>query len=142
MIDQWWSWVVTLVGVTCFFLAGGKVWWAWYVGLAGQGLWFTYAVVTDQWGFIVGAFLYTFVYTRNAIKWTKEHPRAPKPAVFKETPIPVLKNFGMNDRVWVDGELFEMTYYRHGHPGGPIPKISLSKVPEEELVKIVRKGKK
>ena len=28
---DYWSWLLTAVGLTCFWLAGRKVWWAWYV---------------------------------------------------------------------------------------------------------------
>ena len=76
MDNQLWSWALTLVGVLCFWLAGRKVWWAWYVGLAGQVTWLAYSLVTQQWGFLLGVVLYTVVYTRNAVRWTKEH-RAP-----------------------------------------------------------------
>lgn len=72
MSEQWWSWALTLVGVACFWLAGRKVWWAWYVGLAGQVTWLAYSLMTEQWGFLVGVVLYTFVYTRNAVRWTRE----------------------------------------------------------------------
>lgn len=68
-----WSWALTAVGVTGFILAGRKVWWAWYVNLARQGLWITYAVSTRQWGFLVAAGLYVYVFGRNAIAWTREH---------------------------------------------------------------------
>lgn len=70
---QVWSWVLTLVGLTCFLLAGRKVWWAWYVGLAGQGLWLAYSLITWQIGFLVGVVAYTVVYTKNTIAWTREH---------------------------------------------------------------------
>lgn len=68
-----WSWVLTLMGVTCFYLAGQKVWWSWYVGLLTQAVWAAYAIVTGQWGFIVGTVFYTLVYVRNAVAWTREH---------------------------------------------------------------------
>lgn len=67
------DWLLTLVGITCFYLAGRKVWWAWYIGLAGQALWTVYALTTHQYGFLLGTLLYTIVYTRNAIAWTREH---------------------------------------------------------------------
>lgn len=136
MIDQWWSWVVTFVGVTCFFLAGSKIWWAWYVGLAGQFLWFAYAFTTEQWGFLVGAFLYTFVYTRNAIRWTREHPREPKPMVYPKPAIPRVDELKLNDLIWIEGDLFRMTYYRHGRPGELVPKMSLTMVSPEEAEKV------
>lgn len=68
-----WSWVLTLMGVTCFWLAGRKVWWAWYVGLATQTVWAAYSIATQQWGFLVGCAFYTWVYVTNTVRWTREH---------------------------------------------------------------------
>lgn len=70
---EFWSWILTAVGLAGFFLAGKKVWWCWYVNIANQVLWFTYAVLTEQWGFLIGVFAYLFVFTKNAIEWTREH---------------------------------------------------------------------
>jgi hypothetical protein len=72
MNDQYWSWLLTVVGLTGFILAGRKVWWAWYINIGCQALWFTYAIVTEQHGFIVAAIAYTVVFARNAYKWTTE----------------------------------------------------------------------
>jgi hypothetical protein len=72
--DGWyWSWVLTSIGLAGFWLAGRRVWWCWYVNIACQGLWFAYAIITDQWGFIVASLVYTVVFTQNAIRWTREH---------------------------------------------------------------------
>lgn len=68
-----WSYILTVVGLSGFWLAGKKVWWAWYINVAAQALWATYAVVTTQYGFLVGAAVYTVVFSRNAYKWTTEH---------------------------------------------------------------------
>lgn len=73
MSDQWWSWALGVIGVVGFILAGRKIWWAWYVNLACQGLWFAYAIVTEQLGFLISALVYTVVFTQNSIKWTREH---------------------------------------------------------------------
>jgi hypothetical protein len=70
---EWWSWALTVIGLAGFFLAGKKIWWAWYVNIANQGVWLAYALVTEQWGFLVGVVAYTIVFTKNAISWTKEH---------------------------------------------------------------------
>lgn len=67
-----WSYVLTAVGVTGLWLAGRKVWWAWFVGLGAQGLWLAYAISTRQWGFLVSAFAYGWVYARNGLRWTRE----------------------------------------------------------------------
>lgn len=65
-----WSWVLTAVGVTGLYLAGRKVWWAWFVGLGAQFLWLAYAIVTRQYGFVVSAFAYGWVYAKNARSWS------------------------------------------------------------------------
>ena len=68
-----WSYLLTAVGITGFILAGKKIWWAWYINIACQALWFTYAIVTEQYGFIAASVLYVFVFSKNAYNWTKEH---------------------------------------------------------------------
>lgn len=78
MADQWWSWALSIIGATTFYLAGKKIWWTWYLGLFTQLLWLGYTLVTQQWGFLVGVALYTFVYSKNARDWTRDHFR-PKP---------------------------------------------------------------
>lgn len=69
------DWIITAVGLTGFFLAGRKVWWCWYINIACQGLWIFYALNTKQYGFLAGAFVYTVVFTINAVKWTADHRR-------------------------------------------------------------------
>ena len=73
MDNQYWSWLLGAVGVVGFVLAGRRVWWSWYINLAWQGLWFAYAFITSQYGFIATALVYTVVFGKNAISWTKEH---------------------------------------------------------------------
>lgn len=68
-----WSWILTIVGLTGFVLAGRKVWWCWYLNLAAQILWFSYGFATHQYGFIVSALVYTVVFAKNARDWTREH---------------------------------------------------------------------
>lgn len=67
-----WPYVLTVVGIAGFWLAGKKVWWAWYINIANQGLWTTYALLTEQWGFLIGVGFYMIVFIKNAISWTKE----------------------------------------------------------------------
>ena len=67
-----WSWSLTAVGVTGLWIAGRGYWWAWLIGLAAQVLWLAYALTTEQYGFIVSAFAYGFVYARNARRWWSE----------------------------------------------------------------------
>lgn len=71
--DQVWPIVVSIVGVVGFWLAGKRVWWSWWLNLANQALWTVLAVVTQQWGFFIGIVIYTPIFLRNAIVWTREH---------------------------------------------------------------------
>lgn len=75
-MSEWWSWALTLIGVTGFWLAGRKVWWAWYVNIANQALWLAYALVSQQWGFLLGIPVYLAVFVPNAVRWTREHRAA------------------------------------------------------------------
>lgn len=75
MNDQIWSWLLSIVGVAGFILAGRKIWWAWYINIFCQGLWLAYAVSSEQWGFLFGGVIYTVVFVNNAWKWTAEHKR-------------------------------------------------------------------
>lgn len=68
-----WSYLLTGIGVAGFILAGRRVWWCWYLNIANQVLWATYALLTEQWGFLLGVAVYTVVFTRNAVLWTREH---------------------------------------------------------------------
>lgn len=75
-----WSIVLTAIGLAGFVLAGKKVWWCWYVNIANQVLWATYAVVTEQWGFLASAAVYTWVFAGNARQWTRDRSKE-KPAM-------------------------------------------------------------
>jgi NADH:ubiquinone oxidoreductase subunit 5 (subunit L)/multisubunit Na+/H+ antiporter MnhA subunit len=68
-----WSWILAVVGLAGFVLAGRHVWWCWYINLGCQVLWFAYAIVTHQFGFIASAIVYSVVFFGNARKWTREH---------------------------------------------------------------------
>ena len=74
-----WSFVLTAIGVVGLYLAGRRSPWGWAVGLAAQSLWLTYALVTGQWGFILSAFAYGWVYLTNLRRWRtpEEKEQAP-----------------------------------------------------------------
>jgi hypothetical protein len=62
-----WSWILGILGVTGLWLAGKQVWWGWLITLINEILWITYAIATEQYGFIFMAICYAMVYLRNAI---------------------------------------------------------------------------
>lgn len=72
MAPQWWSWALTLIGATGWWLAGRRLWQGWAVGLAVQFLWLAYALVTRQYGFILAALLYGSIALGNLRRWRRE----------------------------------------------------------------------
>jgi hypothetical protein len=76
VIPWWWSWLLSGVGVTGLWLAGSRKKSGWLLNMLAQVLWITYAITTEQWGFVLGASAYFTVYARNYLKWYRqEHPR-------------------------------------------------------------------
>lgn len=67
-----WSLVLAAVGILGLYVAGRKLWWGWLIGLGAQALWLAYAIVTEQWGFLLSAVAYGWVYGRNALAWRRD----------------------------------------------------------------------
>lgn len=67
-----WSILLSVGGVVGIWLAGRKNYWGWALGLAMQLAWFTFALVTAQYGFILSALAYGYVYALNLRKWRRE----------------------------------------------------------------------
>lgn len=67
-----WSWLLTALMLVFSWLCGKKVWWAWHYGLATQLLWIVFAVVTAQYGFIIGAVASSVIFARNAVEWSRD----------------------------------------------------------------------
>ncbi|MEU5872500.1 hypothetical protein AB0A73_13210 [Glycomyces sp. NPDC047369] len=72
MSAQWWSWALTLIGLTGWWLTGRRLWQGWAVSLAVQALWLAYALVTQQYGFIVASVSYGAMATLNLRRWRAE----------------------------------------------------------------------
>lgn len=112
---MYWSYILTAVGITGFWLAGRKVWWAWYVNIGNQALWLAYAWITGQWGFVLGTVFYTVVFVKNAVSWTKEHFR-PKYSYLQGTDFEKMREYAKADVDMVVG------MYRHKQGMLPIIK--------------------
>lgn len=67
-----WSFILAAIGVFGLWLAGRKSKVGWAVGFGAQALWVAYAVATRQWGFILSAFAYGWVYAQNWLRWRRE----------------------------------------------------------------------
>lgn len=71
-MSVWWSISLAAIGILGIWLAGRKNLWGWAVGAGAQVIWIVYAVVTQQWGFILSALAYGWVYTHNWLRWRAE----------------------------------------------------------------------
>lgn len=71
-MNPYWSYILTSVGLLGLWMAGRKYSGGWAVGIGAQALWAAYAIATGQWGFLVSAGLYGFVYTRNFVAWRRD----------------------------------------------------------------------
>lgn len=67
-----WSIVLASIGILGLFLAGSKNQWGWAISFAAQILWIVFALVSKQYGFILSALAYGWVYARNYLKWRSE----------------------------------------------------------------------
>lgn len=72
------DWALAIIGITGLALAGQKRTrgYGWMVGIAVQVLWVVYALTTDQYGFLLSAFLYGAVNTVNFATWYRDYSRA------------------------------------------------------------------
>lgn len=82
---QLWSWILTAVGVTGLYIAGRKSWVGWAIGLCAQVLWVAYALSTRQFGFLVSAGAYGWVYAKNLRAWRKQAADADRVGVEETT---------------------------------------------------------
>lgn len=81
-----WSYLLAAVGIAGLLLAGSKRKIGWGIGFFAQFLWVAYAVVTEQYGFLISAFAYAMVYARNYLKWRFEERVAQTVPPFEQEP--------------------------------------------------------
>ena len=67
-----WSIALAAIGILGIYMAGNKSKFGWAVSFSAQALWFIFAIVTAQYGFILSALAYGWVYGRNYLRWRAE----------------------------------------------------------------------
>lgn len=72
MDNMAWSISLALIGIVGLYIAGRKSHWGWFIGLIAQALWIVFAITTGQYGFILSAIAYGWVYGTNWLKWVEE----------------------------------------------------------------------
>lgn len=71
-----WSIALAGIGILGIYLAGSKNMWGWAVSFGAQIAWIVFAIVTQQYGFILSALAYGWVYGRNYLRWRREKAEA------------------------------------------------------------------
>jgi len=69
---EYWSWILAAIGVSGIYFVGRKTIWGWLVLLFNEAIWIAYALVTEQYGFIVSAVAYAAVYIRSYMHWRED----------------------------------------------------------------------
>lgn len=67
-----WSLILTGVGITSLYLVGKKNILGWVIGTGLQGLWFLYALYTEQYGFFLSVAVYGWVNVKSYLEWRKD----------------------------------------------------------------------
>lgn len=67
-----WSWILSAVSLAGLWTTGNKKRYGWLISLGSEGLWFAYAVVTSQYGFMVMGVAFSVVHMRNWRKWKQD----------------------------------------------------------------------
>jgi nicotinamide riboside transporter PnuC len=70
-----WSYILAGLGVLSLYLTGKKLKSGWVVGLVNSGLWITYGITSNQYGFIVSAVVFIVVQYKNYLAWDREEKR-------------------------------------------------------------------
>jgi hypothetical protein len=72
-MEQWMndyaSWVLVISGAAAMFTIGRKKRWGWLWFIFNEFMWTAYALITKQYGFILGAILYGIVGVRSYMRW-------------------------------------------------------------------------
>jgi hypothetical protein len=69
VIAWWWSWLLTIIGLTGMWIVGNKHRWGFLLNFGNQALWITYALKSKQLGFLPASLLWGALYLRNWLRW-------------------------------------------------------------------------
>lgn len=73
---EWASFLLAALSLFTTWQVGRKKPWAWLVGVGQQLLWITYAIVTEQHGFIMSSLVFAPLNMYNYVKWRREEVKA------------------------------------------------------------------
>lgn len=68
-MNPWWSWGLSAGALLCTFLIARKRREGWVVGFLLQGAWITYAIISEQWGFLASATAFAILNAYGWVSW-------------------------------------------------------------------------
>jgi hypothetical protein len=71
-VIEYLPYLMSFLSYLMMHLVGNKNTLGWVLGLMNQSLWFTWVIVSEQWGFLPMVLMFTFAYIRNYLKWKKD----------------------------------------------------------------------
>ncbi|QGJ89113.1 membrane protein [Gordonia phage Untouchable] len=125
---EWWSWVLTSVGMTGIFLTTQKMIAGFAVGLGAQGLWIVYATTTSQYGFIFSAFGYGTINAIGLWKWRRD---AKKEELMGDPP-PIPEGVTLFTHLATDDTYFPQVYIEVEHEEGIYGYSQYGPTPEQQ----------
>ncbi len=73
-MSLWWSWVLAANGMFGLYLMADHPKIGPWFNIAGQSVWFTYGIVTRQWGFLISSVVYIYIFGRMLRRTRKSKP--------------------------------------------------------------------
>lgn len=61
--------ILSVLGIAALLTIGRGHWWGWGIAFTNECLWIMFAITTEQYGFLLGAFAYGAVNVYNAVRW-------------------------------------------------------------------------
>lgn len=71
-VIEYLPYLMSFLSYLMMHLVGNKNTLGWALGLMNQSLWFTWVILSEQWGFLPMVLIFTFAYIRNYLKWKKD----------------------------------------------------------------------
>jgi hypothetical protein len=69
-----WSWILAAVTIAAVMTLHRGTWPAWLTGFAAEIAWIAYGVLTEQYGFVVGALVLGIPVGASITAWWRAHP--------------------------------------------------------------------
>jgi len=67
-----WSFILAGLGIAQITLTGKKKRVGWLIGLLTSCIWMVFAIVTQQYGFVVSSIIFGYIHIKNWLAWSND----------------------------------------------------------------------